>query len=108
MLLQHALPSVASEIVDGFIRLGRPDLAAQLEKLELVTRCPCNDDFCATFYTQPDESWDGQKVERFIIEMPGLFCIQTVNGIVARVELLSRPEVRARLRELFPVVTTRA
>jgi len=103
MLLKDALPQVAEELAHGFRLEGRDDLAEQVAKLELVDRCRCTDDFCATFYTQPNESWDGKKVKRFILQMEGFFCLHTVNGVVARVELLWRPEVRDRLRELFPL-----
>jgi hypothetical protein len=102
MLLKDALPQVAQELAHGFHLEGRDDLAEQVAQLELVDRCSCTDDFCASFYTQPRMSWEGKKVERFILRMPGLFCLNTVNGVVAHVELLQRPEVRERLRELFP------
>lgn len=100
--LAEALPEVAAELVRGFVNAGRPDLAAQVRELALVDRCRCGDDFCATFYTQPNESWEGRVVERFVLDMPGIICLHTVDGVVARVELLDRAEVRDRLRELFP------
>lgn len=104
MLLKHVLPAVAAELVCGFRQEGRPDLAEQVGWLELVDRCPCSDDFCATFYTQPKESWEGKKVERFILDMPGLSCLDTVDGVVAWVELLWRPDVQDRLLAIFPQV----
>ncbi len=102
MLLKDALPQVAQELAHGFHLEGRDDLAEQVAQLELVDRCRCTDDFCATFYTQPNEPWEGKKVKRFILPMDRLLCLHTVNGVVARVELHWRPEVRDRLRELFP------
>jgi hypothetical protein len=102
MLLKDALPEVASEMARGFRLAERMDLSDQVARLELVDRCPCNDDFCATFYTQPNGSWNGRAVERLVIDMPGLTCLYTVDGVVAWVELLWRPEVRDCLRELFP------
>lgn len=108
LLLRNALPEIATELARGFHRAGRPDLAEQVERLELVDRCPCSDGFCATFYTQPNESWDGRVVERFVLEMPGLTCLHSVDGVVARVELLRRPEVRDQLRALFPVTHEQA
>jgi hypothetical protein len=103
MLLKDALPELAAELSLGFERIGRPDLAAQVGTVALVTRCRCSDDFCATFFTQPDESWDGREVERFILDVRGLLCLHTVDQVIARAEMLGRPEVRDRLRELFPV-----
>jgi hypothetical protein len=102
MLLKDALPGVAAEMARGFRLAERMDLADQVARLELVDRCPCSDDFCATFYTQPTESWEGWAVERLVIDMPGLTCLYAVGGVIAWVELLWRPEVRDRLRELFP------
>jgi len=102
MLLKTVLPDIAAEIARGFSLEGRPDLATQVEVLELVDRCRCGDDFCATFYTQPNESWEGKKVKRFILEMKGLLCLHCVDGVVARVELLNRPDLRDRLWALLP------
>lgn len=102
MLLRGVLPAVAVELADALFRAGRPDLATAVEQIELVERCPCNDEKCATFFTQPNDSWDGREVERVIVDMPGLICIHTVDGLIARIELLSRPDVRVRLGQLFP------
>jgi hypothetical protein len=102
MLLMQSLPVVAAEMAHGFALIQHGHLAEQVGRLELVDRCPCNDDLCATFYTQPNGSWEGRDVERFVLEMPGLTCLYTVDGVVAWVELLRRPDVRDRLRVLFP------
>jgi hypothetical protein len=102
MLLTQTLPDVAAELVRGFRLAERTDLAEQIQRLELVGRCPCGDELCTTFYTQPNESWERKLVDRFVLAVPGLVCLHTVNGVVARVELPWRPEVRARLCQLFP------
>lgn len=100
--LDEAMPDVAEELHLCFRKVNRPDLAEQVWELEIVDRCPCDDDFCATFYTQPNEPWHG-KVERFVPDIPGLICVHIVNGHVARVELLDRPDVRDQLRKWFPL-----
>jgi hypothetical protein len=99
--LDGVLPAIAEELYIGFRKARRPELADMVWALELVDRCPCNDDFRATFYTQPNEHWYG-KVEPIFLDIPGLICVHLVQGQLARVELLDRPEVRDRLRELFP------
>jgi hypothetical protein len=99
--LDDVMPDIAEELYIGFRKARRPDLAESVWELELVDRCRCGEEFCATFYTQPNEPWSG-KVEHLIIDMIGLLCIELVRGRVARVELLDRPDVRDRLSELFP------
>lgn len=103
MRLIRVMPDVADELNAGFKEIGRYDLAAKVAGLELVDRCRCENEFCATFYTQPKASLAKPKeVEELIIPMQGLMCIQLDRGQVVWVELLYRPEVREKLKILLP------
>jgi hypothetical protein len=43
------LPSLAQELATLLIEAEEPKLTAQVLGLEIVDRCRCGDDFCATF-----------------------------------------------------------
>ena len=101
--LTSALPKTAKTLRKLLSADGRADLAEQIDTLILVDRCRCDDCGCATFYTQPNETWDDQQVERIIpAGMAGLICIQVVNARIARVEILNRPDIRGQLLRLLP------
>src|SRR5689334_6753949 len=53
MLLVDAFPTLCDEIRHLLNEAGESHLAAPLERLSIVDRCRCGDDFCATFYTAP-------------------------------------------------------
>ena len=50
MRLREALPEFVEEIVESLTRSGRPELATQVDSLDLASRCGCGDNFCSTFY----------------------------------------------------------
>jgi hypothetical protein len=103
ILLREVFPDIAQKIADGFERMGRPELSAQFKSLEIVSRCTCGDDFCATFYTAPNESWKDRAVETFILDVnvPKLLCVQVVDGLVSCIEMLYRPDVSERLKHVL-------
>ena len=45
MLLVESLPEFSRELTELLIAAGEPALAAQVERLEIVDKCSCNDDF---------------------------------------------------------------
>ena len=103
MKLRQALPDVYQELEQGLQKAGRVELAASLESLELVDRCRCGDGFCATFFTQPKDSWPPPaELEHIVVEAPKLFCVTVASGKVAKAEYLWRPSLRQRLLELKP------
>jgi len=51
----EALPKFAEELRALLAASEKPDLADQVEDLELLSRCGCGDSFCATFNTSRGE-----------------------------------------------------
>lgn len=48
MLLTNTLPALAFELQNLLTKKGRLELAAQVRSLQIVDRCRCGDDFCAS------------------------------------------------------------
>jgi hypothetical protein len=103
-LLETALPEFAAELEELVRASKEPELAAQVSKLCIARRCSCEDDFCATFYTQFDPGIYPRKDAHCLELEPqdGMIILDVVSGQVAGVEVLYRDDVRARLRALFP------
>ena len=101
MLLKDALPLVAKELERGFRLEDRHDLADQVSRLKLISRCRCGDDFCATFYTGNRHGRDGLETEQLVLDVPGLLSVFVHDGVIREVELLWRDDVREQLNHLF-------
>ena len=56
MRVQDALPQFAAELGQLLAASKRPQLAEQLDTLELASRCACGDYFCSTFYVSRGRS----------------------------------------------------
>jgi hypothetical protein len=54
--VQDALPQFAAELAQLLAASKRPQLADQLDTLELTSRCGCGDGFCSTFYVSRGRS----------------------------------------------------
>jgi hypothetical protein len=104
MHLSEVLPEFSSELENGLNAEGRHDLAKQIGKLELLDRCRCGDEFCATFHTLPkqDRTEHASRVERLIPPVRGLTEILVVDGRLASFEVLFRPDIRQRLLDVLP------
>ncbi len=104
MLLNSVLPELSKELEGLLERQNEAALAAQVSSLAIVDRCRCEDDFCATFYTQPKP--DGAYgPTHYCLEVEperGMIILDLLNGKIASVEVLYRDEVRAALLAIFP------
>jgi hypothetical protein len=102
--IDQILPEFALELKILLLASKEPQLAAQLPDLVIVRRCSCEDDFCATFYTQyePDKRpyRDAHSLE--LEPKEGMVILDVVCGRVAKVEVLYRDDVRRPLRTNFP------
>ena len=104
MLLVDCLPEFSDELRSLSLEAGLPEVAEQVDQLQLVDRCRCGDDFCATFYTaaKPKGSYGPSHRN---VELPaeqGMIILDLVDGRVHCVEVLYRDEIRQRLQDLFP------
>ncbi len=102
--LREALPEFAQELESLLLASKEPELATQIPETQIVRRCDCEDDFCATFYTNFEPS-DRPYKDAHCLELDpkeGMIILDVVSGRLACVEVLFRVDVRTRLRVLFP------
>jgi hypothetical protein len=103
-LLSEALPSFAAELRQLLTEKGELELAAQVPGLMIFDRCRCEDDFCATLYTQPKPEGSFGPGHRNVRLMPdaGMLILDVVAGRIACVEVLDREDVRQKLQAALP------
>jgi hypothetical protein len=98
MLLVESLPEFSRELTQLLIAAGKPALAAQVDRLETVAKCGCNDDFCASFYTAPKP--EKHAKDRWALEVQpadGMILLDVVGDTITFIEVLYRDDVRAKL-----------
>ena len=93
-LLRERAPAFAVEL-EGVLRAeGRPELADQIPGLRITALCPCEVEGCASFSTVlPMKRW----FRRGALVPAGDLVVNTIDGEIAFVEALDRPDVRAAL-----------
>lgn len=105
-LLADILPGFAVELRQLLVEVGEPELAAQVSELSIFDRCRCGDDVCCgTFYTQPKPKGSfgpGLRNLRLLPDDGALLILDVVDGEIACVELLDRPDVREKLEAVIP------
>jgi hypothetical protein len=102
--LRTLAPEFAEELSALLLAENEPDLAQQMLSAEIVGRCECDDEFCASFYTapRPDGKY-GPGHENIELEpTEGRIILDVVDGRLMQVEVLSRPEFRHVLRLALP------
>lgn len=102
--LVNAFPLLAREIQELLTKANAHELATQVNELRIVERCSCEDDFCASFYTQPKPKGSYGPAHRNIdLEAEdGMLILDVVSGRIMQIEVLYRSEIRSALRALFP------
>jgi hypothetical protein len=103
MLLIESLPELSRELTDLLITAREPGLAAQIGDLEIVARCSCSDEFCASFYTAPKPVGSYGPKHRNIELGPakGMIILDLVDDRIVHVEVLYRDDVGSKLALLF-------
>ncbi len=98
------LPDFAQELEELLLAANHPELAAQVHELRILRRCSCEDDFCASFFTQFEPSKRPFPDARCVEVEPrgGMIILDVVSGRIAHVEVLYRDDVRRTLRAAFP------
>ncbi len=104
MFLAETFPALAAELRQLLIEEGEPELAAQVAGLRILERCPCTDDFCATFYTEPKPDGAYGPDHRTLPLTPnkGMLILDVVGEKIACVEVLNPDEIRQKLLSAIP------
>jgi hypothetical protein len=100
----ESLPEFSREMVALLAKTGEPELATPIADLEIVTRCSCNDELCASFYTAPKPRGSHGPMHRNLALGPadGMIILDLVDNAIVPVEVIDRPDVASRLAGLFP------
>lgn len=123
-LLKDLLPELATEIEGGLRAAGRPELAAQVESLELVSRCDCSLADCGTFSTvaRPVHQW-ATAAGSVAIRGRGMIVVDAIDNVldaqgrviigepsprITSIEILEREDVHDALIALGIPTTPRA
>ena len=98
------LPELAAELQRMLAERGESKLAEQVQELNLIERCRCGDDFCATFYVLPKPVGAYGLGHRNVALTPreGILILDVLADKIAAVEVLYRNEVREKLLVEFP------
>lgn len=104
MQFRAIAPEFAEELAALLLAENEPGLADQMLSAEIVARCECDDEFCASFYTEPrPEGAYGPGHENIELEpSTGMVILDVVQGRLMQVEVLYHPEFRDRLRHALP------
>jgi hypothetical protein len=104
VLLTEILPVLAHELEQLLRKEGEINLAAQVPLLTVVDRCRCGDDFCASFYTQPEPKGTYGPSHRCLELEPaeGMLILDVVADTIAHVEILNRDDIRQKLLSVLP------
>lgn len=102
--IKHVLPNFADELTALLVAADKRGLAAQVQELEIVDRCRCGDEFCATFYTRPKPqgSYGTGHLNVVLEPKSGEVILDVVDGTIACVEVLYRNEIRDALLAEIP------
>jgi hypothetical protein len=98
-------PDLAAELVRLLRADGHATLAEQVATLEIVDRCRCGDNFCATFYTAPPPSgaWGpGHETIALSPDKGAHLNVDVLDGKIVSIEALYRDELRRLLLALLP------
>jgi hypothetical protein len=103
-LLSDVFPLLSKELQQLLEEMGEAYLASQVERLKIVDRCRCGDDFCASFYTQPKPKGAYGPGHRNVVLDPdkGMLILDVVDGVIAQVEILHRNDIRQKLLAVLP------
>ena len=101
------LPEFTAELKALLARVGRVELAEQLDRLPIVDRCHCGDDSCSHFYTatKPVAAYGAGHANVLLPAESGLIVVDTIAGAIVAIEVLDRPDVKRVLDEYLPPTT---
>lgn len=97
-------PKFASELTGLLVAHGEDRLAETVDALNVIDRCRCGDDFCATMYTSPRPSgaWGAGHRNLALDSKKGILIVDIVDQRIVEIEILYRDEIRQALLALMP------
>ena len=103
-ILREVLPGLAQEL-EALLRAGNEsELAAQISSLEVVDRCRCDSDSCATIYNvpKPKGAWGPSHRNVVLDTVEGMTVVDVLDEKIVCIEILDRDEITAEVVKLFP------
>jgi hypothetical protein len=97
LILREVLPGLASELE---VLLRSDDES----ELNVVDRCHCASESCATIYNvpKPEGAW-GPTHRNIVLDVPeGMTVVDVLNEQVVCIEILDRDKITAQVLNLFP------
>ena len=104
MILREVLPGLAGELETLLRSDDEPELASQIGSLEVVDRCRCGSDSCATIYNVPKPKGAyGPTHRNIVLRVPeGMTVLDVVEEKIVCIEILDRDEITAQVLSLLP------
>jgi hypothetical protein len=104
MLVSEVFPELSKELEELLQKRGEAELAGHIVELNLLDRCRCGDDFCATFYTQPKPAarYGPDHRAMDLDANAGMIILDVVEGRIVCIEILYRDAIRKKLIEILP------
>lgn len=102
--LVAVIPVFAAECKQLLLEQNKVDLANQIESLNIVKRCSCTDDFCASFSTHAQSRASFGGSDRYTLDLnpeKGMILMDIADGKIIYVEVLYRDDVRSMLSRAF-------
>ena len=102
-MLRDAMPKFASELFSVLSSGDHSSLSSQVQSLQIVDRCDCGDDSCATFFTspKPSGSWGGGHRNIVLPVEDYDLILDVVEQDIVCVEILDRPDLKLLLDSSF-------
>jgi hypothetical protein len=104
LILKEVLPGLANELEVLLRSDDESELADQIASLEIVDRCRCDSDSCATIYNvqKPEGAW-GPTHRNIVLNVPeGMMVVDVLDERIVSIEILDRDEITAQVLNLFP------
>lgn len=98
-------PELCRELQELLGVAGRADLVERIPHLPVVSRCTCGDSSCAHFYTAepPSGPYGPGHSNLPLPARTGLVVLDLLHDTIVAVEVLDRPDVKAKLDAAMPL-----
>ena len=102
--LKNIAPELVAELQQLLSQEGSPTLAAQVADLQMVDRCRCGDEFCASFYTtaRPIGPFGSGHYTISLSPAEGMLNVDVVGAQIVQIEILFRDALRMKIHAAIP------